>query len=139
VAGGAAEGVIPWTTLGVAETDAWERRFTYRVFAEFANDAAGGAQATFTLADNGNIIVTNGAADIATNIPAIIVSHGKNGAGGYRTDGTRVTVGAGDEAENADGDATFVSKIHAPDYDDLLAWVSGNVLKSRMVAGNRLP
>jgi prepilin-type N-terminal cleavage/methylation domain-containing protein len=139
VAAGAAQGVVPWATLGIAETDAWQRRFTYRVTAEFANDAGGGAQATFALGDDGNMTVSNGSVDIATNVPAVIVSHGKNGAGGYRTDGAQVTVGTGDEAENSDVDATFVSKIHTTDYDDLLAWISSPVLKSRMVASNRLP
>ena len=134
-----AEGVVPWATLGISETDAWQRRFTYRVTGEFANDAAGGAQATFTLTTNGDITVTNGTVDIATLVPAIVVSHGKNGLGAYRQDGTRVPVGAGDEAENTDADMTFVAKIPTPDYDDQLAWVSLNVLKSRMVASNRLP
>ena len=30
-------GVLPWATLGVPETDAWGRRFTYRVSAAFAD------------------------------------------------------------------------------------------------------
>src|SRR5713226_889518 len=30
-------GVVPWTTLGVAETDAWGRRFTYRVSPVFSD------------------------------------------------------------------------------------------------------
>lgn len=133
------EGVLPWATLGISETDAWQRRFTYRVTPEFANDAPAGALATFTLTDNGNITISNGTVDIATQIPAVVLSHGKNGAGGYRTDGTRETLGTGDELENADVDGTFVSKIPMADYDDLVAWVSLNVLKSRMVAANRLP
>ena len=133
------EGVVPWTTLGVNETDAWGRRFTYRVTPAFADDPAGGLQASFTLADTGSITITNGAANIATNIAAVIVSHGKNGAGAYQPDGTRLAVNAGDEGENTDADNTFVSRINAPDFDDLLAWVAPTMLKSRMVAANRLP
>jgi prepilin-type N-terminal cleavage/methylation domain-containing protein len=140
VASGAAEGVIPWATLGVPETDAWGRRFTYRVTAEFANDPpVGGMQSTFTLTDNGNATVTNGAANIATSIAAVMVSHGKNGAGAYLSDGTRMALGVGDEGENSDADNTFVSRTNAPDFDDLVGWISPNVVKSRMVAGNRLP
>jgi prepilin-type N-terminal cleavage/methylation domain-containing protein len=33
-------GVVPWTTLGVPETDAWGRRFTYRVTPAFADGIA---------------------------------------------------------------------------------------------------
>jgi len=32
-----------------------------------------------------------------------------------------------------------VQRTHAPDFDDLVTWVSGNVLKTRMVAASRLP
>jgi len=133
------EGVVPWLTLGVPETDAWGRRFTYRVTSGFADDATGGASSTFVLTDAGDITVTNGTANIATLVPAIIVSHGKNGAGGYQPDGTRITVGTGDEALNSDTNTTFVSKFITNDFDDVVTWVSGNVLKSRMVAGGRLP
>jgi prepilin-type N-terminal cleavage/methylation domain-containing protein len=31
-------GVVPWSTLGVPETDSWGRRFTYRVAPAFADD-----------------------------------------------------------------------------------------------------
>jgi len=33
-------GVVPWTTLGVPETDSWGRRFTYRVAPAFADGIA---------------------------------------------------------------------------------------------------
>ena len=33
-------GVVPWTTLGVAETDSWGRRFSYRVAPAFADAIA---------------------------------------------------------------------------------------------------
>src|SRR5438045_6809229 len=66
----ATEGVLPWATLGISEADAWQRRFTYRVTLEFANDAPAGALATFTLTDNGNITISSGTVDIATQIPA---------------------------------------------------------------------
>lgn len=134
------EGAIPWTTLGVPETDAWGRRFTYRVTQEFANDPAGGLQATFTLTDNGAITITNGTINIATNVVAVVVSHGKNGSGGYQSSGSKIAGAAGDELSNSNAaDNTFVSKTPEPAFDDLLVWVSPNLLKSRMVAANRLP
>lgn len=135
----AAEGVLPWVTLGVPETDAWGVRFTYRVDPSFADDAPMGMQATFLITDAGNITVTDGAASIASTLPAIVVSHGKNGLGGFRSNGTQIAGAAGDELENADNDGAFVSRLHAPNFDDLVAWLSPNVLKSRMVAAYRLP
>lgn len=136
------EGVVPWATLGVQETDAWGQRYTYRVTTTFADDPTAGLQATLQLTDNGSITVTSGGATpitIAANVAAVVVSHGKNGLGGYKSDGTQVAGAAGDELQNANNDATFVSKL--PDYafDDLTVWVSSNVLKSRMVAAGRLP
>lgn len=134
------EGVVPWATLGVPETDAWGRRFTYRVITMFADDPAGGMQSTFLLTDNGTITITNGAANIATNVVAVVISHGKNGVGAYQMDGTKLAGATGDELSNSNAaDNTFVSRTNAPDFDDLVAWISPNLLKSRMVAGNRLP
>jgi prepilin-type N-terminal cleavage/methylation domain-containing protein len=133
------EGVVPWATLGIAETDAWGRRFTYRITPEFANDAVGGLQATFTLTDNGALTVTNGTINIATNVVAAVVSHGKNGLGAYQMTGIQIGGASGDELANANADNTFVAKTPEPAFDDLVTWVSPNVLKSRMIAANRLP
>lgn len=137
-----AEGVVPWTALGMQEPDAWGRRFTYRVAPALADDPAGGLQASFLLTDTGNITVSSGGATpvtIASNMAAIVVSHGKNGFGAYQTSGAQMAGAAGDELENADNDGTFISKLHEPAFDDVLVWLSPNVLKSRMVAANRLP
>ncbi len=135
----AAEGVLPWATLGVPETDAWGWRLTYRVTLAFADDVAG-MQASFLITDAANINVNDaGGVNIAAGVPAIVVSHGKNGFGAFRSDGTQAGGAAGNELENADNDATFVSQIHGPTFDDVVVWVSANVLKSRLVAANRLP
>lgn len=136
---GLAEGVLPWAALGVPETDAWGRRFTYRVTPAFADAPPAGMQATFLIGDNGTLTVTNGAGNIAIALPAVIVSHGKNGSGGFKPDGLQMPAAAGDEAENTDGDDVFVSRMFAADFDDVVLWVSGHVLKSRMVAAGRYP
>jgi prepilin-type N-terminal cleavage/methylation domain-containing protein len=134
------EGVVPWTTLGTPETDAWGRRFTYRVTPIFADDATGGLPSTFTLTDVGALTITNGAVSIANQIAAVVVSHGKNGLGAYQPDGSKLAGAALDELSNSNAaDDTFVSRTHAPDFDDLVGWLSPNLLKSRMVASNRLP
>lgn len=41
-------GVIPWSTLGVPETDAWGRRFTYRVAAVFSDSIGSNTITTST-------------------------------------------------------------------------------------------
>lgn len=148
---GILQGVVPWADLGMPETDAWGRRFTYRVTASFADDVplntvtppAGctdtPVQSSFALCSDGNITVTNGAVTIANNVPAVVVSHGKNGFGAYLPSGVQASGAAGDELENADNDATFVSRTIAPNFDDILVWVPPSVLKNRMVAAGRLP
>jgi hypothetical protein len=96
-------------------------------------------QATFLITDTGVINVTDGAVIIANQVPAIVVSHGKNGRGAFLPSGVQIGGAAGNEAENANGNATFVSRVHAPDFDDIVVWVPLNLLKGRMVAANRLP
>lgn len=135
---GISEGVLPWAALGVPEADGWNRRFTYRVTLAFADDPSG-MQASFLITDAGNITVQDGSLNNIAVVPALIVSHGKNGFGAFRTDGTQVAGASGHELENADNDLTFITRTHAPDFDDILTWISANVLKSRMVAANRLP
>jgi len=85
--------------------------------------------------------VTNSALTASPGVPVVIYSTGKNGRYG----------GAGtDEAENpnpksADNDSVFVS--HTPtgsgatngEFDDIVIWISPNVLINRMVAAGKLP
>ena len=155
-------GVLPWTTLGVNETDAWGRRYTYRVTPSFADaipantfTPPGGCaptppptQSSFALCSQGDITVTDGSSNIATQIPAVVVSHGKNGYGAYTSSGTQLsTTGAGtDELENTDTDATFVSRPYTDNpaapggaFDDIVTWISPNILFNRMVAAGKLP
>lgn len=153
-------GVLPWATLGVSETDAWGNRFTYRISSDFA-DAPGTTfgkdpngnncipvtiptQATFALCSAGTLDVLSaaGGANVAIDVPATIISHGKNGAGAYTPQGTQQPAsGNADELENSDGSAdnNYVSHTATPDYDDLVTWISNNILLNRMVAAGKLP
>lgn len=135
---GIQEGVVPWADLGVPETDAWGRRLRYRVTLSFA-DSPSGTLSSFSMTDNGSLTVTDGSAVIATNVPAVILSHGKNGLGGYTSLGTQLPAPTGDELENTNGNNTFVSRTNAPDFDDQVTWISGYILKTRMIAATRLP
>lgn len=143
-------GVVPWVTLGLPETDPWGQRFTYRVRDQFADAIAlnttapcaltpGPAQASFALCSEGNISVTDGSVTIATKIPAIIVSHGKNGLGGYHSDGSVMAGAVGDELENSNNDTNFVSRTQSGNFDDEVVWIPLFNLMSRMIAAGRLP
>lgn len=151
--GNTVTGVVPWATLGLKETDAWERRYTYHVSKNYA-DAVGSTfgctptttptQASFALCSSGNpdVLAASGGTNIAPNVPAIIVSHGKNGAGAYTQQGTQLSASSNaDEQENSDGssDDNYVSHTPTSGFDDLVVWLSNNILLNRMVAAGKLP
>lgn len=122
-------GVIPWATLGIGRLDRWGNVYLYRVTQGFANSNVG-----FTLGTPRDIEIRSAAAGpvIAVNVPAVIVSKGKTGAG----------AGA-DELENSDGDTIFVDRtqtnVAANAYDDAVIWLPSAILYNRMVTAGRLP
>ncbi len=125
-------GVLPWAVLGVPETDAWGRRFTYRVAPIFADANSAltwqttspatqsptcsptpspTSPTTFGLCSLGNMSVytraesNHATSAYAQNVAAVVVSHGKNGYGARTTSGAQVTTPAAgtDEAINVAG------------------------------------
>jgi prepilin-type N-terminal cleavage/methylation domain-containing protein len=120
------EGDVPWNTLGLGRNDPWNRPYRYRVTPAFSNSAG------FLLTSAGTLrLCTDSAcgATVATAIPAVILTKGKDGAGGNAN-----------ELENSDGDTDFVSMDPRRDiYDDLVVWLSPSILFNRMVAAGRLP
>ena len=138
----AQHGVLPWVTLGLPQTDPWGNRFTYTASSAFTAAKPSEAMASFTLSSTGNVNVKDSAtstANIASELPAVVVSHGSRSAGAYQTSGAKLPGASSDEAENADADLTFVSHTPSDSFDDLLVWISPSVLKSKMVAAGRLP
>ncbi len=146
-------GVLPWATLGVPETDAWGRRYGYRVTPAFSDSGS-----HFTLASEGDMTIrpvadsTGGNARVAEKVPVVVVSYGKNGNGAYTPQGTALPSGTDpDEMENqvlfTTGiweDSPVVGefvKRSAPTatYDDEVVWISPGVLFNRMVAAGKLP
>lgn len=125
------EGSLPWADLGLARQDAWGNTFRYRVAATFSNSTTG-----FTLMSVGDLRVCATAACASTlgiNLPAVILSTGKNGAG---------TATDADELANLDGDTDFVQRNlsgNPTGYDDLLVWLPPSLLLQRMVNAGRLP
>ena len=148
---------LPWATLGVPETDAWGRRFSYRVSPAFADTietspgiplktwntrlnnyttppagnltqiastpsspanqtpvcdlTSAPTLSSFALCTLGDIAVftrggsTTAPVPLAPAIPAVIISHGKNGLGAWQTNGIRLTPipSGNDEAVNVNG------------------------------------
>jgi hypothetical protein len=140
-------GVVPWVDLGISETDPWGQRLTYFASSKFTGPVVVPAQASFTtstgvppdesgLADIRNFQDT---AKVAIELTAVVVSHGPNGAGAYRPDGSKLADGSIRELENSDADQTFVADTPTPTFDDVLVWISPHLLKSRLVAVGKLP
>jgi prepilin-type N-terminal cleavage/methylation domain-containing protein len=141
-------GVLPWSSLGLPEIDPWGRRLTYFASRKFTAMVAPGALAAFTLAtgiapdnsDTANVKESSAAiADIAIDLPAVLVCHGEHGAGAWLPDGSRNDGALGDELENADADLVFVARPPGTGFDDLVTWLPGALLKSRLLAAGRLP
>lgn len=144
--------VIPWTTLGIDETDAWGRRFTYSVTPAYADSTDGTGVATCTTATGVSFQLCStatlevrasspGGTIVASAIPAVIVSHGVNGLGAYQPGGgAKIGTATGDELENSDNNSTFVSKDQVQNgFDDLVVWMSPSTLANRMVTAGKLP
>ena len=170
-------GVIPWVTLNVPETDEWGGRFTYKVNSVFADAIAAATygcvptinptQSSFALCSSGDMSIQSRTPAPAkaqyaltnTTLPAVFISHGKNGKGAYRTNGTQIAlppVASGDERANATTTTTaFFSRekqeVSSPcdetplsagpmcEFDDLVAYVPLTMLLTRMVASNKFP
>jgi len=146
-------GYLPWATLGLPKLDAWNHLFRYSVTPAFADSSP---ITHFTLATPRDITVATrdmrGGLTPATgtaDIPAVIISHGKNGYGATTDQGTTIAdVGNGnaDEKLNASSATSFVTRLindnpaqPGGEYDDMVAWLSPNILFNRMVAAQRLP
>lgn len=164
-------GVIPWVTLNVPETDEWGGRFTYRVTSAFADappssstctPAAVSQYSSFRLCDSGDMKIRSRATAKATYdltnfaVPAVFISHGKNGKGAYRTDGGQIAPAPSgtDEYTNATPSTSFFSReiqeqsascsdtggaTPMCEFDDLVAFVPLTTLMNRMILSQKLP
>lgn len=174
------EGFIPWVELNAPQGDAWGNRFRYRIRSpHFAMPETDGicngntaAVPEFDLCVTGDIVVTTrgdnpattpaiegkAALNLAQGLPAVIVSHGRNGFGATSITGVlraAPPVSNADEIENADGDITFLTRIFTGEnggcaddtdettslceYDDIVKWISPALLNNRMVVAGQLP
>ena len=74
----------------------------------------------------------------STGVPVVIYSTGKNGAYG----GTGSDEAANPNPNSTNNDRVFVSHTPTPspnEFDDLVIWISPNILINRMVSAGKLP
>jgi prepilin-type N-terminal cleavage/methylation domain-containing protein len=156
-------GLVPWTTLGLGRRDGWGNLFRYSVTPAFSNSTAG-TGTRFSLTSVGDILIqTRDSANSlqtlasAANVPVAIVSHGARAAWAYTSTGVQISdnayadllLGNPDEDTNAlAAGTTFVTRTPTKpevaitlggDFDDMVIWISTNVLFNRMVAAGKLP
>jgi prepilin-type N-terminal cleavage/methylation domain-containing protein len=124
-------GNVPWATLNTKQLDPWGRRYQYQVNNAFSTAFL----LTTTGATTGIIRVCTSSACTsieANNIPLVVFSTGQNGA--------VLPPASLDEQENIDADKDFVSHDFAVGgFDDIVVWISTNVLMNRMVSVGKLP
>ena len=148
-------GYLPWTTLGVKKSDAWNKMIRYSVTPAYAKN-----NTPFKLTDHGSkkvqtrdstgtvsyLIGAAGPCNASPCTPVVIYSFGKNNWG-VTSDGVAL---ADDSATNADEDtnatATTVffsrdqsSVPNGGEFDDIVVWIPPYVLFNRMIAAGRLP
>lgn len=151
------DGFVPAVTLGLSPTDAagyltdgWNNRVRYAVV-DVSALLAGNTRFVFTapkgmqqrtlslLANDANlrICANSGCTQVLTSAAVgVLFSQGRNGS---------FAATSSDELENVDGDTDFVS--HEPtapgapggEFDDIVTWLSPNILYNRMIAAGRLP
>lgn len=157
------DGFIPAATLGITSVngqslvaDGWGNAIRYAVAGNTINGVAnaltsnnGMQSATMDNIADANLLNVCASATgitgsdcgstankLTDKVPALVFSTGKNG--GYGGTGL-------DEAANLNGNRVFVSHTPAPDtaangeFDDLMIWLSPNILFNRMVAAGKLP
>ncbi len=157
-------GFIPWITLGIDRADAWGNIYRYSVTPEFSAAVPGGANAAFALTATGkNVIRTRDAAGIevtlADQVPAVLWSHGPQNHG---TDALTANARPSPSLTNTDEQRNNTLMVDATpctlagicvvsrnpstnttqtggEFDDMVVWLSTNILFSRMVQAGKLP
>jgi prepilin-type N-terminal cleavage/methylation domain-containing protein len=149
----AAFGIIPYTTLSLARDaarDGWGNFFSYHVSNTNITASVAGnwsantdwtRSAWFRTGSTGLITVNNrnGATvtAIATNVVAVVVSHGRNGFGAYTISGTRNTLATTgtDEENNTNAGTTYLRRDLTTDdaatggpFDDQVLILTANDL-----------
>lgn len=154
----AAEGYLPWKTLGVAETDAWSGKrsttsspgyWRYRVDRNFANSLVPIILSTSFSADklsifnNSGSLVTPSPGGCSGSTPsecpiAIVFSTGPNLIGDGENTSPNIEVPGVFRSDVPRGDDKSTPSINE-EFDDIMIWISRPQLFNRMVAAGKLP
>ena len=144
-----AHGYVPAAALGISGrydsngllTDSWGLPIQYHVT---LSDADSDGLADFTTAEEMRDVgmqnlapeyeVCDGSACSqlrANHVPVVLISTGK------------IQSGSADETENQNSDSRFVSRdldgVGADQFDDIVVWLSGNILLTRLLQAHVLP
>lgn len=147
-------GFIPWQELGVRKDDSWNHLYRYSVTNAYSNsvDTVNLSPATvrdITIQTRNTVGILINLSNV-NDIPAAIISHGKNGYGATSVDGILITDTStknSDEDTNHTGTGTlFISRefsdVRSTDYseyDDIVVWVSPNIYLAKLVSVGKLP
>ena len=145
-------GFLPGITLGIGPTDAqgyvldaWSNRIRYAVTTSNTNafTTTNGVKNNWSATLSPDLAVCNSATGISptncgssvaltTTAVAVLISHGKNGG---------ATPTSTDELANwpNSNDPVFVSAPQSPAFDDIVLWLSANILYNRLIAAGKLP
>jgi len=148
------DGFLPAITLGISPTDAqgyaidaWGNRIRYSVTNANTNafTTTGGMQSAWSGGLTPDLRVCSTAANISANdcpvadqltksAVAVVFSTGKNG--GATPDVSNINEIANWTTSN---DRVFVSAIQNAAFDDIVVWLSPNILYNRLISAGRLP
>ena len=154
-------GFVPAVTLGLAvvdnqgfAVDPWGNRIHYAVTTANSNafTTVNGMSTTGLSALAPDLLICSTATGIGatscaagtaltTGVPLVVYSIGKNGAYG----GTGLDEAANPNPNSTNNDRVFVSHIPTPstapngEFDDIMTWLSANILYNRMIAAGKLP
>jgi prepilin-type N-terminal cleavage/methylation domain-containing protein len=155
------DGFVPAVTLGITPTnaqgyviDSWGNPIRYAVTTANSNafTTANGMSAAWVaatvlapdlrvcntatgLTGSGALAECAASTQLSTTAVAVIFSRGENGG---------VAPSSVDESANGDTDRLFVSHTPTPadggnEFDDLVTWLSPNILYNRMITAGKLP
>jgi hypothetical protein len=149
-------GFLPWVTLGVDGSDAWDKLLRYSVTPIFTTApvlriSAIATKTVQTRYSDGQLAYTAGQDNCtlgAQCAPLVLLSHGKNNFGTSVLGVPQLNTARGnaDELLNAIGSVHFVSRPASDDpalpggeFDDLVSTVPLAYLYKQMAAAHRLP
>ena len=143
---GVCTGFIPWATLGITKLDGWGKIFVYSVTPAFANNPISFttvATKTVQTRDTTGTLVS-----LASSTPVVIISQGKNNWGIGDNGNAFADTSATNTDEDTNNSATvnFISRTQTDntaasggEFDDIVTWLSPNILFNRLVAAGKLP